>query len=162
MDNEIPNLEILENIYKDNLQNQSMTNLKANIENENIKNEDDISNQVISPYILSPKGEKKRRRGVSLNNLFMQEKEKEKEEKKIISPILSNELNKNTTKKCLIINKIIEKISNYINSQIGIIVMLNIISISIFFNDFRFIFLPRQYKNQYFFFLSFYYDVLFI
>ena len=42
MDNEIPNLEILENIYKDNLQNQSMTNLKANIENENIKNEDDI------------------------------------------------------------------------------------------------------------------------
>ena len=155
MDNEIPNLEILENIYKDNLQNQSMTNLKANIENENIKNEDDISNQVISPYILSPKGEKKRRRGVSLNNLFMQEKEKEKEEKKIISPILSNELNKNTTKKCLIINKIIEKISNYINSQIGIIVMLNIISISIFFNDFRFIFLPRKYKNQYFFFYLF-------
>ena len=32
MDNEIPNLEIIENIYKDNLQNQSMTNLKANME----------------------------------------------------------------------------------------------------------------------------------
>ncbi len=158
MDNEIPNLEIIENIYKDNLQNQSMTNLKANMENENNKNEDDISNQVISPYNLSPKGEKKRRQGVWLNNVF--NKDEEKEEKQITTPKLSNEININDKKQCLILIKIIEKISNYINSQVGIIVMLNIISISIFFNDFRYIFLSRLYKKYYLLFyllITFYY-----
>ncbi len=158
MNNEIPNLQILENIYKDNLQNQSMTNLKMNMENENNKNEDDISNNAVSPYILSPKGEKKRRQGVWLNNVF--NKDEEKEEKQITTPKLSNEININDKKQCLILIKIIEKISNYINSQVGIIVMLNIISISIFFNDFRYIFLSRLYKKYYLLFyllITFYY-----
>ena len=153
MNNEIPNLQILENIYKDNLQNQSMTNLKMNMENENNKNEDDISNNAVSPYILSPKGEKKRRQGVWLNNVF--NKDEEKDEKPIITPIFTKELNKKSKIQFLIIIKIIENIKNYVNSQFGIIVMLSVISISIFFNDLRYIFLPREYKKYYLIFYLF-------
>ena len=49
MENHIPNPELIESIYKDNIKNQSTANLKGNLINEQIKNDEDISNHVLSP-----------------------------------------------------------------------------------------------------------------
>ena len=77
MEKEIQEQGIMDSFFKDYNQNQSMTNLKGT-NNEIIKNYEEISNNNISPSILSPKGEKKRRQGLWLNNFFTKEEEKKK------------------------------------------------------------------------------------
>ena len=49
MGDEIPNPELIETIFNNNIQNQSTANLKGNLINEQIKNDEDISNHVLSP-----------------------------------------------------------------------------------------------------------------
>ena len=78
MEKEIQEQGIMDSFFKDYNQNQSMTNLKGT-NNEIIKNYEEISNNNISPSILSPKGEKKRRQGLWLNNFFTKEEEKKEE-----------------------------------------------------------------------------------
>ena len=78
MEKEIQEQGIMDSFFKDYNQNQSMTNLKGT-NNEINKNYEEISNNNISPSILSPKGEKKRRQGLWLNNFFTKEEEKKEE-----------------------------------------------------------------------------------
>ena len=153
MENHIPNPELIESIYKDNIQNQSTSNLKGNLINEQIKNDEDISNHVLSPSILSPKGDKKRRQGLWLNNVFV--KEEEKEQKTISSPQVNSDLNKSDKNSNLFYFNIIEKIKKYENSQTGIIIMLSVIVISLFFYDIRIIILPKKIRKFYLYFFVF-------
>ena len=154
MENHIPNPELIESIYKDNIQNQSTANLKGNLINEQIKNDEDISNHVLSPSILSPKGDKKRRQGLWLNNVFA--KEEEKEQKTNSTPQVNSDLNKSDKTSNSFFFNILEKIKKYENSQTGIIIMLTVIAISLFFYDIRIICLPKKIRK---FYLYFYYAI---
>ena len=78
MEIKIPKQELMDSMYKDNIQNQSIEHLKDNlnlqITIQNNKNEDINSKKSLSPS--SVKGEKKRRQGFWINNYFKEEEEK--------------------------------------------------------------------------------------
>ena len=138
MEKEIQEQGIMDSFFKDYNQNQSMTNLKGT-NNEIIKNYEEISNNNISPSILSPKGEKKRRQGLWLNNFFTKEEEK-KEENTTPQVTIDDESKKKKAK--IILIQVIEVIKKFENSQIGIIIMLIIICFSIVYYDIKFLCIP--------------------
>ncbi len=140
MEKEIQEQGIMDSFFKDYNQNQSMTNLKGT-NNEINKNYEEISNNNISPSILSPKGEKKRRQGLWLNNFFTKEPENKEE---IITPqIIIDDESKQKKKAKIILIKVIEVIKKFENSQIGIIIMLIIICFSIVYYDIKFLCIPN-------------------
>ena len=155
MGDEIPNPELIETIFNNNIQNQSTANLKGNLINEQIKNDEDISNHVLSPSMLSPKGEKKRRPGVLINPFQMEE---EKEQQTISNPQVNNNITESEKNSNLSYFNFFEKIKKYENSQTAIIIMLSVIVISLFFYDIRILFLPKKIRK---FYLYFYYALFF-
>ena len=139
MEKEIQEQGIMDSFFKDYNQNQSMTNLKGT-NNEIIKNYEEISNNNISPSILSPKGEKKRRQGLWLNNFFT--KEEEKKEENTTPQVTIDDESKKKKKAKIILIQVIEVIKKFENSQIGIIIMLIIICFSIVYYDIKFLCIP--------------------
>jgi hypothetical protein len=141
MKNQIQDLEIMDSFYKENNQNQSMADLKGSLNNNNIINEEETNNNyIISPSMFTPKGEKKRRQGLWVNNFFT--KEEEVKEETISSPQLIRIVQTNNIKTITIFFKVIEAIKNFVNSQTGIIIMLIVICFSIFFYDIKTLCLP--------------------
>ena len=146
MKNQIQDLEIMDSFYKENNQNQSMADLKGSLNNNNIINEEETNNNyIISPSMFTPKGEKKRRQGLWVNNFFT--KEEEVKEETISSPQLIRIVQTNNIKTITIFFKVIEAIKNFVNSQTGIIIMLIVICFSIFFYDIKTLCLPVYLKN---------------
>ena len=95
--------------------------------------------------MFTPKGEKKRRQGLWVNNFFT--KEEEVKEETISSPQLVRIVETNNIKTITIFFRIIEAIKNFENSQTGIIIMLIVICFSIFFYDIKTLCLPVYLKN---------------
>ena len=147
MKNQIQDLEIMDSFYKENNQNQSMAELKGSLNNNNniLNEEETINNNIFSPSMFTPKGEKKRRQGLWVNNFFT--KEEEVKEETISSPQLIRIVQTNNIKTITIFFRIIEAIKNFENSQTGIIIMLIVICFSIFFYDIKTLCLPVYLKN---------------
>ncbi len=144
MKNQLQDLEIMNNIYKENNQNQSIAELKASLNNNIINEEENINNTIMTPSGLTPSGDKKRRQGLWVNNFFTKEEVKEES---ISSPQLIKIVQTNPIKAITIFLKVIEAIKNFENSQTGIIIMLIVICISIFFYDIKTFCLPAHLKN---------------
>ena len=85
--NEIPNPEIIEDVYKNKVPSKSISNLKDMILNDHLRIEDDnaASNHALSPSVYYTKEGKRRRQG-----LYIIEKNKEKEQKDNSSQELKN------------------------------------------------------------------------
>ena len=106
MKNQIQDLEIMDSFYKENNQNQSMADLKGSLNNNNIINEEETNNNNrLSPSMFTPKGEKKRRQGLWVNNFFT--KEEEVKEETISSPQLVRIVETNNIKTITIFFRII-------------------------------------------------------
>ncbi len=147
MENQIPNPQIIDNIYK-NKEPKSGLNLKEKILNDHIKLEDDnaASNHALSP--LTPKEGKKRRQGLWFRNLPGKDEEKDKNLSEDNKDDNSEVEEKNkSSENC--INKIINKLKKYEASEIGCIVMLIVIGFSLCFYDIKLLLIPRKYRNVY-------------
>ena len=147
MENQIPNPQIIDNVYK-NKEPQSVLNLKKMILNDHIKLEDDnaASNHALSP--LTPKEGKRRRQGLWFRNLPGKDEEKDKNLSEVNKDDNSEVEDKNkSSENC--INKIINKLKKYEASEIGCIVMLIVIGVSLCFYDIKLLLMSRKYKNLY-------------
>ena len=153
MEIKIPKQELMDSMYKDNIQNQSIEHLKENlnlqITIQNNKNEDINSKKSLSPSSL--KGEKKRRQGLWINNYFKEEEEKIEQTYtnpiKLISKVSTNKKEKKNIYQSIC--KIITKIKKYKKSKKGIIAMLITISVSLFFYDFTLIIFERKINKHF-------------
>ena len=161
--NEIPNPEIIEDVYKNKVPSKSISNLKDMILNDHLRIEDDnaASNHALSPSVYYTKEGKRRRQG-----LYIIEKNKEKEQKENSSQELknSNITEEKKEENCFV--KIINEIIKYESSETGCIIMLVVIVISLCFYDFKILFFPRKYRKIYLgiysvFMLYYFFDFIF-
>ena len=147
MENQIPNPQIIDNVYK-NKEPKSVLNLKKMILNDHIKLEDDnvASNHALSP--LTPKEGKRRRQGLWFRNLPGKDEEKDKNLSEDNKDDNSEVEEKNKSSESCI-NKIINKLKKYEASEIGCIVMLIVIGVSLCFYDIKLLLMSRKYRNVY-------------
>ena len=148
MENQIPNPEVIEDIYKNKVGSKSISNIKEMILNDHLKIEDDnaASNHALSPF--SPREGKKRRQGLWFRNLpGKDDDKKEKNLSEIKDDNIDEEENIKIEENYFI--KFINILKNYEASEIGCIVMLIVIGVSLCFYDIKLLLIPRKYRNIY-------------
>ena len=148
MENQIPNPEVIEDIYKNKVGSKPISNIKEMILNDHLKIEDDnaASNHALSPF--SPREGKKRRQGLWFRNLpGKDDDKKEKNLSEIKDDNIDEEENIKIEENYFI--KFINILKNYEASEIGCIVMLIVIGVSLCFYDIKLLLIPRKYRNIY-------------
>ena len=165
MENQIPNPEVIEDIYKNKVGSKSISNMKEMILNDHLKIEDDnaASNYALSP--ISPREGKKRRQGLWFRNLPGKDDDKKEKNLSEIKDDNTNEEDNVKIEENYFI-KFINILKNYEASEIGCIVMLIVIGVSLCFYDIKLLLIPRKYRNiyciiYYIFILYYFFDFVF-